>query len=335
MKAVLFKKPKMLQIKDIDVPTITDGEVLVRNKYAGFCGTDLHIFNGDFLSEYPLIPGHEFCGIVEKIGVDVKNFNVGDKVVISPNICCNKCYYCNINQQNFCENFGGYGVTENGGFAQYSKILASNLIKIENMDMKEAAMLEPLACVIYGLNKVKANYGEKALIFGAGPIGIIILQLLRISKLSNITVVEIDKKKEEICMKFGADNFLINNDKLDKNLKEISNNGFDIIIDATGQAKICEQIFQYANNNARILLYGVCEMNSKISISPFLIYRKDLSAYGAFSYNRTMPAAIELVKNKKIHLKELISHEYGLVDFEKVLNTAIKGSFSKILIDCY
>ena len=335
MKAVLFTKPKELQIKDIDIPSISSDEVLVRNKYTGFCGTDLHIFNGDFISKYPLIPGHEFSGIVEKIGKDVKNFNIGDEVVISPNICCNSCHYCNINQQNFCENFGGYGVTVNGGFAQYSKILASNLIKIENIDMREAAMLEPLSCVIYGLNKIKTNYGEKALIFGAGPIGIIILQLLSMNKLSNVTVVEIDEKKRDICKMFGAENFFINKDKLEKNLKKVSKKGFDIIVDATGLHKVCEQTFQYANNKARILLYGVCEMNSKINVSPFLIYKKDLSVYGAFSYNRTMPAAIELVKNKKIRLKELISHEYALKDFEKALKTASGSSFSKILIDCY
>ena len=334
MKAVVFTKPGEMKIKDIDIPTISSDEVLLRNKYAGFCGTDLHIFNGDFISEYPLIPGHEFSGIVEKVGENVDNFNIGDEVVVSPNICCNSCYYCNINQQNFCDNFGGYGVTINGGFAQYSKILASNLIKIENIEMKEAAMIEPLACVIYGLNKIKTNYGEKALIFGAGPIGLLILQLLNMNKLSNITVVEIDEKKRAMCKLFGAENFFVNDDKLTKNLKEVSEKGFDIIVDATGLYKVCDQTFQYANNNARILLYGVCGMSSKINVSPFLIYRKDLSVYGAFSYNRTMSAAIELVKNKKIRLNELISHEYALKDFEKAFKTASGSNFSKILIDC-
>ena len=163
----------------------------------------------------------------------------------------------------------------------------------------------------------------------------LIIQLLSMNKLSNITAVEIDERKRDICKMFGAENFFINNDKLEKNLKDISKQGFDIIVDATGLAKVCEQSFQYANNHARILLYGVCERSSKINVSPFLIYKKDLSIYGAFSYNKTMPAAVELVKNKKIRLKELISHEYSIMDFRKALKTATGSSFSKILIDCH
>ncbi|MBN2073107.1 MAG: zinc-dependent alcohol dehydrogenase family protein [Actinobacteria bacterium] len=334
MKAVIFEKPDQYKIKEIEMPVPGDSEVLVKNSYAGFCGTDLHILKGEFLSTYPLIPGHEFSGIVQKTGRKVSGFKKDDMVVIDPNICCNKCRYCSINQQNFCENFGGYGVTVNGGFAQYSVISESNLHRIEGIPPEEAALLEPLACVIYGLDRININYGETALLFGAGPIGIILLQLLNISGISRVTVVDLNEKKLENAKKFGASGTFVNDASLDDNLKAVSGHGFDILVDATGSAAAGEQIFKYADFNARVLLYGVCPPDSFMKISPFNIYRKNLSIFAAFSYNRTMTRAIDLVKSGKIKLAELISHRYKLSEFDKALRTIETGSYSKVIFDC-
>lgn len=142
MKAIVVEKPNYHIIKDIETPEPGDYDVLVNNHFAGFCGTDMHILKGDYLSTYPLIPGHEFAGIVETTGKKVKKFKRGDQVVIDPNICCNKCKFCVANEQNFCEEFGGYGITRNGGFAKYAVISESNLHKIDDIALEEAALLE-------------------------------------------------------------------------------------------------------------------------------------------------------------------------------------------------
>jgi len=334
MKALTIEKPDHYKFGETQLPPIGNYDVLVKNYFAGFCGTDMHILKGEFLSNYPLIPGHEFSGVVQKTGREVKNFKEGDNVVIDPNICCNKCKYCLINEQNFCKNFGGYGVTKNGGFAQYSVISESNLQKIEGIALEEAALLEPLACVIYGLSKIKVNYGEKAVIFGAGPIGIILLQMLNISGVSNVIVVDINDEKLKTAKKYGAAETFVNDASLSEKLSAVSDSGFDILIDATGVARVSEQIFNYADCNARVLLYGVCPPDSLIKVSPFNIYRKNISIFAAFSYNRTIPAAINLVKSGKIKLAELISHKYKLSEFDKALETIKKGSYSKIIFDC-
>jgi D-arabinitol dehydrogenase (NADP+) len=334
MKAIIFTKPYEFVIKDIEIPEIKDDEVLLKNHYAGFCGTDLHIFKGEFINSFPIVPGHEFSGIVEKIGKSVTKFRKGDHVVVDPTLECGNCYYCKMNQQNFCSNYGGYGITINGGFAEYSAIKEKNLHLIENVDLREAAMLEPLSCVIYGLEKIKVNYGETAIIFGIGPIGTILLQLLNIRGVSKVIMVDIDKEKIEFGKKFGASGVLISDNKLDLNLKKLAPEGFDILVDATGITEVCEKLINYAKNKARILFYGVCPVNKKISISPYTIYKKDLSIYGAFSLNRTMPAAIELVKNKKIKLLDLISHEFTLDNFNEAFSIAKSGKFSKIIFKC-
>src|SRR4030042_6888763 len=104
MEAVIFPEVKKVLIKEVEDPEISEDEVLLKNSYAGLCGTDIHIYHGDFFATYPLIPGHEFSGVIKKIGCNVSDFKKGDNVVVSPHISCNKCYYCQRNEQNFCIN---------------------------------------------------------------------------------------------------------------------------------------------------------------------------------------------------------------------------------------
>jgi 2-desacetyl-2-hydroxyethyl bacteriochlorophyllide A dehydrogenase len=335
MKAVIFPKIKKFEIKDIETPEINDKEVLIKNSYAGFCGTDFKIFNGDYVAKYPLIPGHEFSGIVEKVGKDVKGIKQGQRVAIEHTITCGNCYYCKRNEQNLCINRGSYGTTANGGFAEYSKV-TENCIHILNdrVSLKEAALQEPLGCGILGLERINIRYGDKALIFGIGPIGLILLQLLNIRGVSSITMVDVHKDKIEIGKKFGASHVLINDKDINEKLKSISEYGFDIVIDATGIAKVCEQLFGYVNKNSRILFFGHCEHDEKISISPYQIHKNDLSIYGSFSLKRNTAQALELLANKKINLEGIISHEFKLTDFAEAFELAKTGKFTKIMFKC-
>jgi 2-desacetyl-2-hydroxyethyl bacteriochlorophyllide A dehydrogenase len=335
MKAVVFPKIKKFEIKDIEIPEINDKEVLIKNSFAGFCGTDLKIFNGDYVAKYPLIPGHEFSGIVEKVGKNVKGIKKGQRVAIEHTITCGSCYYCKRNEQNLCINRGSYGTTANGGFAEYSKV-TENCIHIlsDSISLREAALQEPLGCGILGLEKIDIKYGDKALVFGIGPIGLILLQLLNIRGVSMITMVDVHKDKIETGKKFGASNVLMNDKDLDKNLKSVSEYGFDIVIDATGISKVCEQLFRYVNKNGRILFFGHCEHDETISISPYQVHKNDLSIYGSFSLKRNTAQALELLASKKINLDGIISHEFKLTDFAEAFELAKTGKFTKIMFNC-
>jgi D-arabinitol dehydrogenase (NADP+) len=337
MKAVIFPEVKKIEVKDVEKPKIANNEVLVKNIYAGFCGTDIHIYDGDFISTYPLIPGHEFSGVIEETGSSVTSLKKGDRISVYCDLYCGKCYYCRKNQQNHCENLKGYGIDYGygGGFAEYSKILESNAYKInDNISMKEAALVEPLACCIYGLNRLKVDYNDKAIIFGVGSIGLILLQLLRNSGVSHITMVTHNKEKIRIGKEFGADEVVLNDESLDDKLKSISKKGFDVLIEATGIPQICEQIFKYTNKLARVLLYGVSKKDSLIKISPYKIYEDDLAIFGAFALRNTFSEAIGLLENKKIELEKLISHEFKLKDFNQAFEVAKSGKAIKIAIDC-
>jgi D-arabinitol dehydrogenase (NADP+) len=335
MKAVVFPGIKKFEIRDIEIPEIGGNEVLIKNSYAGFCGTDFKIYNGDYVARYPLIPGHEFSGIVEKVGKDVKGVVKGQRVAVEHTITCGNCYYCKRNEQNLCINRGSYGTTANGGFAEYSKV-TDNCIHIlgENVSLKEAALQEPLGCAILGLERINIRFGDKALIFGIGPIGLILLQLLNIRGVSSITMVDVHEDKIKIGKKFGASEVLINNENLDDKLKSISEYGFDIVIDATGLTKVCEQLFKFVNKSGRILFFGHPEHEEKISISPYQIHKNDLSIYGSFSLKRNTAQALELLENKKIDLESIISHEFKLTDFAEAFELAKTGKFTKIMFNC-
>jgi D-arabinitol dehydrogenase (NADP+) len=335
MKAVIFQKPGEFEVRDIEIPEINDNEVLIKNSYAGFCGTDLKIFKGDYVTVFPLIPGHEFAGVVEKTGKNVAGFKKGQRVAVEHTIACGTCYFCKRNEQNLCINRGSYGTTANGGFAEYTKIPEFHLHHLsDKISMKEAALQEPLACTILALEKVNIRFGDKVLIFGAGSTGMILLQLLKIRGVSSITVVDIDEDKLRTSKKFGASEALMNDENLDNKLKSISEYSFDIVIDATGISGICEKLFKYINKNGKVLFFGICNQEEKISISPYQITKNDLTVYGSFSCNRNTAQALEMLEGKKIDLEGLISHEFRLTDFAEAFNLAKSGKFSKIIFNC-
>ena len=143
MKALVFENIRTPVVKDVPIPDIGPHDVLIRVKAAGICGTDVHIYEGEYFSEFPLIAGHEFSGVVEDIGEEVSTFAVGDRVTADPNIGCGKCYFCKINQQNQCKNLGAVGVTRDGAFAEYVVVPEEKVFNIGNMGFQDAAMIEP------------------------------------------------------------------------------------------------------------------------------------------------------------------------------------------------
>lgn len=335
MKAVIFPQVKKFEINDIKIPEPNNREVLIKNSYAGFCGTDFKIFNGDYVAQYPLIPGHEFSGVVEKVGKDVKGIEKGQRVAVEHTITCGNCYYCKRNEQNLCINRGSYGTTANGGFAEYSVVSESAIhILSDKISLKESMLQEPLSCAILGLERINIRFGDKALIFGIGPIGLILLQLLNIRGVSSVTMVDVHEDKIRIGKNFGASEVLINSKDLKDNLRSISEYGFDIVVDATGIAKVCEQLFEYVNKNGRILFFGHCDHDEKISISPYQVHKNDLSIYGSFSLKRNTAQALELLEKKRINLEGIISNEFKLTEFAEAFELAKTGKFTKIVFNC-
>ena len=165
---------------ELETPTLKPNDVLIEIKRAGICGTDLHIWDGSYaLANYPVVPGHEFCGVVAAVGDKVTRFNIGDRVTADPNVPCEDCEFCQAGQYNQCLNLEVIGVTRNGAFAKYVTAPESVTFDIGSIPFAQAALIEPLACVAWGLKQVQVQPGDNVLIFGAGPMGSLMMQAVK------------------------------------------------------------------------------------------------------------------------------------------------------------
>ena len=316
MKAILFPRPGEIELKDVPDPLPAPDEAVIKVKAAGICATDIHIWLGEFIATYPVIPGHEFSGEVIALGDEVKNFKVGDKVAVDPCIYCHNCPACRSHAENFCHNFKAYGLHLNGGFAEYVAVKEGNLYRIDDLSWEEGAMVEPLGCVVHGLNQVSPiKPGGHGLIFGAGPIGLLNLQLYLHSGLSDVTVVDVMEHKLGIASDLGAAHTVLADASLNERLREIRPEGFDLVIDATGNPKVVQSAFDYVADRGKVLIFGVCPPDSRITISPYEIYKRELKIYGSFSLLYTAAQSVDLLRSGRIKVKPLISHRFPLEKF--------------------
>ncbi len=330
MKALVFENIRKPLVKDVPIPSIGPQDVLIRVKAAGICGTDVHIYEGEYFSEFPLIPGHEFSGVVEDIGEEVTTFAAGDRVTADPNIGCGKCYFCKINQQNQCEHLGAVGVTRDGAFAEYVVIPEEKVFSIGDMSFQDAAMIEPTSCVVWGLQQVPIPIGSEVLIFGAGPIGLLLTQLIKHGGASRVVMVENRANRIELARSLGAD-VVVNADGTEMEaLKDLSANGFDVVVDATGIPKVVERMIDFVRNGGILFFFGVCPKDATIQISPYEIFRRDLKIYGSFALRNTFTPAIRLLQNNVVRVRPLLSHSFPFEQFEEALRTMRSGNSMKV-----
>jgi D-arabinitol dehydrogenase (NADP+) len=306
VKAAVLEAVKKVAIRDVPEPLIGPRDVLVRAKACGICGTDVHIWEGDFFPTFPLIPGHELAGEVVKIGAQVEDLKVGDRVMVDPTVTCEECHFCMINRQNHCLRWNAVGVTRDGGFGEYVRVPAKNCYRFERVSFGEAAFCEPLACVVFGQDRARIDIGSEVLILGAGPIGQLHLQASRANGAASVTVVDIVESKLQMAKDEGASDVVIADNALDARLRKIAPHGFDVVIDATGIAKVLGDSLKYVKNGGKYLVFGVCGPHDKVEISPFEIYRRDLEIIGSFAIRRTYDRAFKLMEHGAIDVKKLI-----------------------------
>jgi 2-desacetyl-2-hydroxyethyl bacteriochlorophyllide A dehydrogenase len=328
MKAFVITEPNKFSLMDVPKPEPAEDEVLIKVAAAGLCGTDIHTYRGEHPTVYPLIPGHEFSGVVEAVGPQAHNFKSGDRVVADPNIFCENCHYCKQNKQMHCENIKVVGNTRAGAFAEYVSVPERCVFSARNMDLTQAAMAEPLSCVINAHNKIRVPVGGSVLIFGVGTIGLMHLLLCLRSGASTVTVV--DKKESQLAMakKLGATHALVSDANLESNLKAIQSRGFSVVIDATGVPKVVEQAIPYLAKTGIFLCFGACPIKSSITINPFDLYYNEWKFVGSYALQKTMPQAIAMLSEGKLDLAPLIGKTITLDEMPEQFIAFCEGKTS-------
>lgn len=320
MKAAVFYGKHDLRIEDIAKPVPADGEVLVKVMACGICGTDVHIFRGDEgASPTPAgtVLGHEFAGIVEEIGAGVKDIAVGDRVSVDPNKLCNECYYCKSGLGHFCEDMIGYGTTLNGGFAEYCVVPQSQIYKIADTTTYEmAAMTEPVACCVHGIDMCNISCGDTVAVIGGGMIGMIMLQLAKISGAGKLIMIEPVAEKRAIAEKLGADLCI---DPINQDVKEVlSRQGIDrisTVIECVGKVVTMKQAIDIAGKKSTVMMFGLTAPGDIMEIKPFEIFKKEIALKASFINPYTQKRALALIDGGKIDVSSIV---YGCETLEKL-----------------
>jgi L-iditol 2-dehydrogenase len=319
MKAQLFYGAEDVRYSTTDIPKINDGEALVKIRSALTCGSDLKTYRRGHptMIEKGSVFGHEWAGDIAEIGKNVDNFKVGDRVVAVNSAPCFKCYYCKLERYSMCENI----VYNNGAYAEYIKIPSSilkiNTYKIpDGVEYKEAALLEPLACVVHGIEESNIEAGDVVAINGAGPIG---LMFVALAKLKSAVVISADLSSERLaCAKnFGAD-FTINASEVSdqvqaaKDLTE-GGKGVDVAIDATGFPKVWEATILMGRKGATINLFGGCKSGTSINIDTGLIHYCELTIKGVYHHTPYyVKKAFKLIASGQINSAGFITADMPL-----------------------
>jgi D-arabinitol dehydrogenase (NADP+) len=318
MKAAFIEKPGEIAVKEIPVPAVADDEVLIEVKASGICGTDIHIFRGEYLGTYPVIPGHEFSGIVTAIGARVTRFKPGDHVAVEPNISCDNCPAWLSNRQNFCEKWNGVGVTLPGGMAQFVAAPEKAVFDIGALPFAAGAFVEPLSCVLHGVQRTGFSLADRVLILGAGPIGILLLKAIMLEGASLITSIDKNPARLELARASGAVQTASSFDGLPED-------GYDVVVDATGVPAVMEKTLTFARSGGRVLLFGVPPRTSRISFDAFTIFRKGLTILSSYTSVRNSIQAVRLLGSGKIDVSSLVSHELPLSGFRRGIELIEQG----------
>jgi 2-desacetyl-2-hydroxyethyl bacteriochlorophyllide A dehydrogenase len=319
MKALVIEQPGTARVQTAPVPPLGENEVRIKVKVSGICGTDVHIYRGEYLGTYPVIPGHEFSGIVEETGNSVTRFKPGDAVAVEPNISCDNCPACLSNRQNFCEHWNGVGVTLPGGMAEYAVVPEKAVFPIGSLSFLSGAFVEPLSCVLHGVERARIRLGDKVLILGAGPIGILLLQMIRLQGASAVTQVDRNQSRLDLAKRNGAA-------KVCESLGELALNSFDAVVDASGSPHLMERALDFARKGGTVLWFGVPPRNGKLQIPAFAVFEKGLTLLSSYTSVRNSIQAVSLLQTGKIGVQELVSHQLSLEDFTKGIEIIEQGA---------
>lgn len=311
MRAAIFDG-KEINVKKTEKPELEEGAVLIKVKACGICGTDIHILDGNFPSSPPVILGHEISGEVVKTGENVKSVSVGDKATVNPNISCEKCSFCKSGNPHLCENWTGIGIHLDGGFAEFLKAPEKQIFTFDRAEYSEGALSEPIACCLRGIDQLNPEPGESALVAGGGAIGLLLLQLLELTGISKLYLSEPIAERRELAKTLGADRVI---DPKGEDLPEAISDEIgkvDNAIEASGNPQVSESLFGIVRKGGKILQFGACPPNAEIKVSPYQVYREEITILGSFTNPFTQSRAVKLIESEKIKLKPLVTQTFDL-----------------------
>ncbi len=330
---------KGLTLESVPVPEVGHGDVLVRVKAASICGTDLHIYGWDRWSQGRIKPpvtlGHEFCGVVERAGADVSSVHPGDFVSAEMHVNCGHCHQCRLGEAHICPNVRVIGIDQDGAFAEFVKIPATNIWKLDAaIPERYAAILDPLGNAVHTV-LAGAIAGQTALVTGCGPIGLMSIAVAKACGSSTVFATETNAHRREMAKQMGAD-VVINpatEDAVAKILGGTSGTGVDVLLEMSGVPSAIQQGFKALRAGGRASLLGIPTENVPLDLVNDVIFKGATvqGIYGRRMY-QTWVQMTALLKAGRLNLEPLFGERVGLENFEDAFTKLQSGMAGKILI---
>lgn len=339
MKALFLEDVGKLALRDIEKPVPKADELLIRIEACGICGTDRHLFLGEFPSKPPVTPGHEFVGVIEAVGRDVTDFEPGMRVTGDPNIACGHCAECQRGRVNLCANLQAIGIHRNGGFADYAVLphKQAHLLP-SSLNPLHGAFCEPLACCLHGVDLAKLKAGSSAIVIGGGVIGLLVVQLARLAGATDVVLITRNVEKRQLSEKLGATATLDPSSGGDV-VEQITGSsgllpgGADVVFECAGLRQTVEQAPLLARRGGTAVILGVLPQGEKVEIEPFDLLFREVALVTSFLNPFTHRRAAELIASGMIVVEPLISRAIGLEEAaEAISNPAIAGEIRTLVV---
>ena len=338
MKGAVLEQYGSVKIREMDIPQAPSGEIILKVTGCGVCGTDVHLAAGDIpLAKPPVIMGHEIAAEVYDPGKSGGPFEKGEPVTVDPVVGCGNCVQCRKGKTNLCSSPTIIGYVRSGGFCQYLSVPIQQIYSVpESLGPKGGILVETLACVLNGYQRLPLTPGDTVLILGAGSVGLLWLQLIKHSLSSFIVQTDKVHKRLETAVNLGTDLTLLSGESpLADLLKDQCIKDFDVIIDATGNSKAISEALPFLGKGGRYMLFGVCSEEDRIQVSPYEMFLKEQTLLSAKMPPGTFDQSIRIIEAGIIDSEILVNRVLPLDQTEDALRMFVeeKDKAIKMMID--
>lgn len=332
MKAMLLTEYKKLQVEEMPIPEIGPTDILVQVRACGICGSDIHGYDGSTGRRIPpLVMGHEAAGIVAKVGSEVKQFAVGDRVTFDSMVSCGQCHFCRRGEANLCDNRRVLGVScgdyrRHGAFAEFISVPERIVFKLpDSIPFEHAALIEAISVAVHAVNRTPMKLGESAVVVGSGMIGLLVIQALKVAGCDQVIAVDLDDQKLSVAKELGASATL--NPKRDDVVAKVramtGGRGADIAMEVVGATPTVKTAIESVRKGGKVTLVG--NLAPQIDLPLQSVVTREVTLYGTCGCNGEYPECISLLERGLINVEPLISAKIPLEDGPAMFDRLYKG----------
>ncbi len=330
----MFEAPWQMPLREVDSPRPAPGEVLVRVRAAGVCGSDVHGFTGSTGRRSPgVIMGHEFCGTVEATGEGVSGYGPGDRVVVQPIVSDGTCPQCRAGRPNLCLNRRGIGWSVNGGYAEFVSVPQGNVLPLPaEVGWHEGALAEPLAVALHAANLTPLAVGDTVAVLGAGPVGLLTVLALKLRGAGRVIVSDLSPHRLDLARRLGADGVIhaTDTDPVEEVRRLTGGLGADAVLEVVGVTATVRQSVQMARNGGHVTWVGNSAPTVEVPMQE--VVTREVTVRGAYAFVDEFARAVELLRSGRVDVTPLIERVAGLEDGPELIHDLARGSLDAVKV---